>query len=161
MAKYTQGAKANVNGTSVEDMCLFPFLQRDFCYYENKREYEQAEMEGLPDRYVRRNAPYTSIYGSKGRTEFLVVDGERKVRIEIKTQNSKGSVDEKLPYLYLNAIEAYPEDEIVIVIDGEGFKKGAIEWLRKKVKDNWLNVKKKKIHVFSISSYSGWVNDNF
>lgn len=57
------------------------------------------------------------------------------IRIECKWQQSAGSVDEKLPYLYLNTIEAMPEKHIVIIIDGDGFKEGAKKWLRDAVKD--------------------------
>jgi hypothetical protein len=42
------------------------------------------------------------------------------VRIECKWQQSAGSVDEKLPYLYLNAIESMPEDHVIIVYGGGG-----------------------------------------
>mgnify|MGYP000859163936 CR=1 FL=1 len=40
----------------------------------------------------------------------------------------------KFPYLYLNCIEAMPEKEIVIIVDGGGVKAGAITWLQETVK---------------------------
>ena len=36
------------------------------------------------------------------------------------------SVDENLPYVYLNAIESWDEDEIIILIDGKGWKENAM-----------------------------------
>lgn len=57
-----------------------------------------------------------------------------EIRIECKWQQAAGSVDEKLPYLYLNTIEAMPENSIMILIDGAGWKAGAIQWLKDAVK---------------------------
>ena len=55
-----------------------------------------------------------------------------RIRIECKYQQSAGSVDEKLPYLFMNFTQSIPEEEAIIVIEGNGFKVGAKEWLRKK-----------------------------
>jgi len=51
-------------------------------------------------------------------TEFLLKSKEYNfnVRIECKWQQVSGSVDGKLPYLYLNSIEAMPESNIIIII---------------------------------------------
>ncbi len=85
-----------------------------------------------PERYGKEllltNMPYDTIYNHKGKTEFLLLSEKYQLttRIECKWQQSNGSVDEKLPYLYLNCIETMPEKDIIIVIDGDGWKKGAI-----------------------------------
>ncbi|OQX29445.1 MAG: hypothetical protein B0D92_03755 [Spirochaeta sp. LUC14_002_19_P3] len=55
--------------------------------------------------------------------------------IESKNQNSAGSVDEKLPYLVHNINDRYTHKAIVIV-DGEGFKKGAVSWIRLQASPN-------------------------
>ena len=39
-------------------------------------------------------------------------------------------MDEKFPYLYLNCIQAMPEREIILLIDGNGYKPGALAWLK-------------------------------
>ena len=87
-----------------------------------------------------------------------------EIRIECKWQQVSGSVDEKLPYLYLNTIEAMPEKEITIIIDGDGWKKGAIEWLKQAVtkkKYTTKNNKKKKIQVMSLVEFITWANKKF
>jgi hypothetical protein len=50
-----------------------------------------------------------------------------EIGIECKWQRISGSVDEKFPYAYLNCIEAMPERDIIIVVDGGGAKQGAVD----------------------------------
>lgn len=112
------------------------------------------------------NAPFISIYGHGGHTEFLLLSGKYnlKTRIECKWQQTSGSVDEKLPYLYLNAIEAMPENNIMIIIDGAGWKKGAIDWLRGAVNQKKYMTQandNKKIEVFDIKEFLTWANKTF
>ncbi len=70
------------------------------------------------------NVPFTTIYQHGGNTEFRLISERYNmdIRIECKWQQVAGSVDEKLPYLYLNCIEAMPEKHIIIIIDGDGWK---------------------------------------
>lgn len=75
------------------------------------------------------DAPYQSIYGHRTRIEFLLILGERQILVEAKRQSSSGSVDEKLPYVFLNALENMPEREFVFVMDGEGWREGARAWI--------------------------------
>ncbi len=58
--------------------------------------------------------------------------GGRKYLIETKRQSVAGSVDEKLPYVFLNARENYPEFDFVLVLDGNGWKPGARKWVETK-----------------------------
>ena len=87
-----------------------------------------------------------------------------EIRIECKWQQSNGSVDEKFPYLYLNCIEAMPEKEIVIIVDGDGAKAGAITWLQETVKSKKYTSDSnndKTIHVFSLAEFIKWANIRF
>ena len=79
-------------------------------------------------RIVVLDAPYRSIYGHRAHIEFLLIAGERQILIETKHQSSSGSVDEKLPYVYMNALANMPDREFVLVLSGDGWKDGAIEW---------------------------------
>jgi hypothetical protein len=87
-----------------------------------------------------------------------------EIRIECKWQQAAGSVDEKLPYLYLNTIEAMPENSIMILIDGAGWKTGAIQWLKDAVKQKKYTTeetKNKNIMVFSLTEFFTWANRTF
>ena len=64
------------------------------------------EWQRHPDQFeeelLLKNVPYETIYGHRGTTEFLLKSKKEnlEIRIECKWQQSSGSVDEKLPYLY-------------------------------------------------------------
>lgn len=157
----SQGAQANLNGKVFENMMLPLFQANGF------KVFRQAELKKVKtpniSRYVIRNAPYTTIYGEVGRTEFLIVDKNRHVRVEAKYQASQGSVDEKYPYMLLNGIYAYPEKEIIFVIDGGGYKPGALKWLKKSIENNWLDFKgnDKDIKLMNIAEFLNWFNHEF
>ena len=164
MAKLSQGAKANMTGKIFENQCKPLFEEYGFILLDNAK-YEKLKAKNqLPDKYVILNAPFTTIYNHKGKTEFVIVDNtlNKRIRVENKYQSAAGSVDEKYPYVLLNAIEAYPENEIIIVIDGGGYKDGALEWIKTKVKDNWLDYKStKKIEIMSIIEFNNWFFKTF
>ena len=114
-------------------------------------------------RYVVKNAHYVTIYNEKGRTEFVIVDDLRRIRVEAKYQASAGSVDEKFPYMLLNGIYQYPESEIIFVVDGGGYKPGARKWLEEQIKNNWLSYKEKgkDIKLMTIAEFINWFNHEF
>jgi len=87
-----------------------------------------------------------------------------KIFYDFKWPQVADSVDEKLPYLYLNSIEAMPEKHIVIIIDGNGWKKGAIAWLKEAVaQKKYTNVTNadKKIEILTLSEFMSWANKKF
>jgi len=54
-----------------------------------------------------------------------------------------------------------PEKYIVIIIDGEGFKRGSKVWLREAVKEKKYTSstsKNKTIEVFSLAEFITWAN---
>ena len=157
MANISQGAQANLNGKIFEDMCVPVFKNHGYAVFK------ETEVDKCPNlikglsRYVLTNAKYTTIYNEGGRTEFVIYNGDRKVRVENKYQSRAGSVDEKFVYTLLNAIEAYPEKEVIIVIDGGGYKPGARKWVQDRIDENWLNFRDKKdIQLFNIVEFIQW-----
>jgi len=70
--------------------------------------------------------------------------------IESKWQESKGSVDEKFPFLVANIRERYPHATIV-VLDGGGYKKQANLWLR-------AQIDRRLLHVFNMQEFQRWSN---
>lgn len=129
------------------------------------REWEKNK-EKYGEELLLENVPFTTVYGHKGNTEFLLLSKKYnlEIRIECKWQQTAGSVDEKLPYLYLNCIEAMPEKTILILIDGDGWKDGAKKWLRDAV-DNKKYItetsKDKEILVFGLTAFLTWANKSF
>ena len=134
MTSEQGGAIANRQGNILEQQVRQAFASHGF------REVAFAEYEKL----------------ASGSTEFLAVSASRglAIRIECKWQQSQGSVDEKFPYLYLNCIQAMPEREIILLIDGNGYKPGALAWLKQAV----ASQDAKLIHVFNLVEFLVWAN---
>ena len=140
-----QGTKANQTGQRLEDKVERLIIQNLSVV---SRRFSQTK-----DRtnVLLKHVPYTNIYGStRCRSEFLLCYKSRRIRIECKFQESAGSVDEKLPYLFMNFTQSIPEEEAIIVIEGNGFKVGAKEWLRKKCAGT-------KVSVMSLDEFAAEV----
>lgn len=137
----TQGAQANLNGRVFEKMLILIFEANKFKIFpESEVNKKPNLLKGLT-RCVLKNVSYITIYGERGKTEFVIIDNSLKVRVEAKYQVSQGSVDEKYPYMLLNGIYQYPEKEIIFIVDGGGYKHGARKWLKKYIENNWLDYK--------------------
>ncbi len=159
-----KGAKSNISGNQLEIAVMTVLLGKGFelvKYRDWKKNQEKYGKELL-----LKNVPFTSVYKHLGKTEFLLVSEkyDLKIRIECKWQQVNGSVDEKLPYLYLNTIETMPEKTIMILIDGIGWKKGAIQWLKDAVKQKKYTTNEnndKEILVFNLTDFFTWANNTF
>lgn len=105
---------------------------------------------------------YKSIYGNSSTSDFMVfnIRTNRKTRIEVKWQQTSGSVEQKFPYFYINATTAMPKDEDVIyILSGEGHSYGAKKWFKKAAEQNSLQVKK-SIKVMSLSEFSKFIKES-
>jgi hypothetical protein len=140
-----QGTKANLSGAKLEHRVqgiITSALDVEAKYFSRTK---------IRDNILLKSVPYTNIYGSdKCRSEFVICKNNRKIRVECKAQHASGSVDEKLPYLYLNFTSSIKEEEAVIVVEGDGFKAGAKKWLRDKCKNT-------KVLVFNPVEFKAWV----
>lgn len=158
-----QGRSANQHGKILEGQITPILLGNDYDvvswadYKKNKAKFD-AE-----DKLAITQVPYTTIYGCKGKTEFVMINKTlgRRIRIECKYQNAAGSVDEKLPYTYLQAALAYEEDETILCLGGSGFKKGAKEWLKKTCDSRWMLEGKpnRKIKLMTVDEITAFIND--
>lgn len=153
-------ASGRVLETTVKSVCL----EKGFTVVKYSEWSKRPEKSGR--EVLLTDVPYETIYGHAGKTEFLLKSAryDLDVRIECKWQQVAGSVDEKLPYLYLNAIEAMPENHIVVIIDGTGWKSGAIPWLKAAVaerKYTSTNNRRKRIEILTLSEFMTWANSTF
>ncbi len=156
-----QGAQANLTGKVLEDLVASVFMNHGFLAMEYA-DYARSAGPGLFGEDERdlllRNVPYETIYGHQGKTEFLVLSPRRglRFRIECKWQQAAGSVDEKFPYLIENC-RNMPEPMIVILIDGKGYKDGALAWLKRAA----AACGGKDIRVFDMAEFVIWANSTF
>lgn len=155
----SQGALANLNGHVFEQM-MIPLFEASGFAVMTAREHARLPEAERPPKCVLRNVPFTTIYGHPGKTEFVIVCGDRRIRVEAKRMGSAGSVDEKVPYMLLNGIEKYPEAEIVFVLDGSGWKRGALQWLRDRISEDWMGFREsgKDIRTMNVSEFMDWFN---
>ena len=149
MKTDTQGQKAATNGATFENI-----IERYLCGALDIPSVKYDPDHSVHDQILWKNAPYESIYGTKCRSEFLLQLKERKIRIECKYQSVAGSVDEKLPYLMMNFTSQVPEDETIIIIDGDGWRPGAVQWLRTACKGT-------KCKVFSAIEFLFYIATEF
>lgn len=173
MAK-SQGTKANESGKILEQQVTNALVLKGFEAIDYKT-WIRLSLAKQRGRKLISNAPYTSIYSSIGettgakirlsRSEFLISDDQSDTfcRVECKWQAVSGSVDEKLPYVYLNAIEAWPEKEIIILIDGQGWKQNAIGWLKASVDNRrWRQATdNRNIRVLNLGEFIQWAQSRF
>jgi hypothetical protein len=159
----TQGAFATTTGRTLETVITSTLTGKGF-EVVRYRVYDQH-----PERYgtelLLTHVPYLSVYGHPANTEFLVRSERyaRTIRIECKWQQSSGSVDEKFPYLYINCVEAMPEPEVIIVLDGDGARKGGVQWLRDAAEQRRYLARDdpKKIQVMNLAEFITWANRTF
>lgn len=159
----TSGRRSNLSGSQLETAVQAVLSSKGF-EIANYRDIEKQSLL-VEEEVLIKNVPYTSIYGHRGKTEFLLKSKKFDIqaRIECKWQQVSGSVDEKLPYLYLNAARSMPEKTILLIIDGAGWKQGAIDWLRHAVDFPLVELKPpgKEILVFSLTEFFTWANQRF
>jgi len=133
--------RASGKSALLED-CVGSLHLLGFQTYQSNGSFQRARV--VPPKYVIRNYPHPSLYGTPGKKEALVVapDGDgfftpdeqgcTRIIIEAKWQDSSGSVDEKLPYLW-EAFHTSPVRNWVVVLDGRYWKTGrgkaAVSWL--------------------------------
>jgi len=153
-----QGKIANLNGRDLEHRVEELIKNYDVISLTYK-EWISGRF-GVDTEYILlKNVPYTTIYGSSGRSEFLLLkDGyslDNGIRIECRSQQVNGSVDEKLPYLFESAL-AFRQHNVIIVLEGDGFKRGAREWLKARC----AAIKYKNIRVLTFEEFRQWLEFN-
>ena len=163
MPGRTQGNAANSSGRSLELAVVSTMTAKGFRVATYRKWEKDPSLYG--GELLLKNVPYNTIYGHQGNTEFLLKSASRnmEIRIECKWQQAAGSVDEKFPYLYLNCIEMMPESHIIILIDGGGFKAGALTWLKTAADSRRYQIQnnEKIIRVMSLAEFMAWANTNF
>ena len=110
-----------------------------------------------------KNVPYTSIYTHESKTEFLLISDKYKVnaRIECKWQQAAGSVDEKFPYMFFNYTQQVSEPLVIILLDGGGAKKGAVNWIKgmcAKFNVEQSKTTQRRLEIMSMMDFMRWVN---
>lgn len=147
-----QGGKtANRTGKALEEFITHNLKENGYTAVD-KKNWKTARYLDQPI-YTRQLYLCKSIYGTNVYGDFVIFHPNKYPHcliIESKWQQVAGSVDEKLPFLVQNIKTRFPADTIVI-IDGGGFKTGAINWVKSQIEGRLID-------VFSMADFQKWVN---
>jgi hypothetical protein len=147
-----QGRKANITGNQLERFIHNLVTGRGYLWIE-PRKFKVATYLEQPI-FTRQYVYGENIYGGEQRVDFILYHPDKYPNcliIEAKWQQKAGSVEEKFPYFYLNIMEKYPTDT-VMVLAGGAYRPGAEQWLRDRMGN-------KLIHVFNMEEFQTWVNN--
>ena len=152
-SKFAGGVLAVKSGKIFEKQMIPIFEEAGYAVINASNEKSSS-----PEKRVVKNAPYITSYGTKGKTEYVIKNGKRAIRVEAKHQTSNGSVDEKFPYLWDNAVNSYPEKEVILVVDGGGYRAAARQWLQNAIDNNRDNYKEKGkvIKLMTMDEFASW-----
>lgn len=157
----SKGKKANRHGHILKNKLEDLFEEQGYMVVPHS---VYKKKSNLPNKLVVKNFPFQSIYGHKGRTDFLLMNDKlgHRVRIDCRWQQSSGSADAKFPYMYLNCIFGYKESEVIFIIDGGGSQPRARRWLRKAADNHWLVDKEhlKDIQVMTFAQFEDYFLEN-
>lgn len=153
------GAAANKSGKLLENIAGILCEQYGYEYMS----YKDWARFGDTGKCIIRGYPYPTIYNHNGRGDgTIIANGRMRVWLEAKRQMTTGSVDEKFPYVLANAIERWRRqaEHVCIVHQGNGFKEGAIFWLKaESAKANRTKARSEGlIHVQTMGEFLDWFN---
>lgn len=158
------GSYANSSGGVLEGLVEHALAKKGFAVVKYKDWLLNQEQYG--EEVLLKNVPYEGLYKHASTTEFVLLSKKYNLetRIECKWQQVSGSVDEKLPYLFLNCSEKMTEPQVIILLDGGGAKPGAVEWLRDSCENfnqRELKTSKRSIDLMNMTEFVQWVNSVF
>lgn len=154
----SSGSKANRTGNNLERFIQQALIAKGYAEFWNHKKQVFANRALVGGKQFVKQVPVGhTIYETVRKCDFLVINREKfpdSLIIECKWQQSKGSVDEKYPFLLYNIIlTGIPT---VILLDGGGYKAAALKWLKEMVNKNGA-----LIGVWTMSEFQMEVNNGF
>lgn len=137
-----QGSVANSLGRAMEDSIEDQLGRAGFARHDGKlkaafvRGVIDIGDEKLGDRWLMRNVKkYTNLYGVRFFSDFVLYDRTmlpKGLVIEVKSQETPGSVDEKYVFAVLSLRALYDKDGIPawLVFGGSGVRACALDWMK-------------------------------
>ena len=152
------GSKANRTGNSLERFVAQALQDRSYQeFWNHKASVFQNRAAIGGKQFVRQVGVGDTIYETTRKADFLIINRDKfpdDLIIECKWQQSKGSVDEKYPFLIFNIVRT--GIPTVVLMDGGGYKPAALKWLKENVNKNGA-----LIGVWTMAEFQRKVNDGF
>jgi len=148
-----QGRQANKNGQMLENQIKERILSEKYKQVKGNVFLIHKDLYPNEKIFSHQCRICQSIYDTPYKTDFIIYDLDKHptcLAFEIKWQSISGSVDQKYPYMVNNIKNKFPCPAI-IVLDGNGYRPQAFEWLKNQI-DNKL------LGVFSIVDFFNWAN---
>jgi hypothetical protein len=148
----TGGGRANKSGNTLEQTVEAILVTHGYAKSPN-RNYGIHTVKKQPVFFRQLNIGQT-IYDTNLNVDFFVYSPTKHAKgliVECKWQQSKGSIDEKYPYLVQNLLKT--KETSLIVLDGGGYKPGAKAWLKAQEE------KHQKLSVHDLTGFISWVNN--
>jgi hypothetical protein len=152
------GQQANHSGNALEVFVENALKSHGYTEFINHKDQVFAMRNTIGGKQYSKQ-PYCgqSIYDTKRNCDFLIMNLEKfpeGLIVECKWQQSSGSVDEKYPFTVHNIMKIGVPT--VILIDGGGYKKQALTWLKEQAgKERAL------VGVYTMSEFQAVVNKGF
>lgn len=149
--KKQGGTIANKNGSELENF-IESVLDRKGYQFIIPSKFIALSKACEQPFYTKQFYIGQGIYDTPRKCDFIIyhpIKQQYFLVIECKWQQSGGSVDEKYPYLVENIkISKY---KTIIVLDGNGYKPKALEWLKQQKSEKLLD-------VFNMMEFQRWAN---
>lgn len=156
LQNLSQGSKAQRSGKMFENLVCQELEKIGYTKVLNKK-FEISKKEEKPIYSTQYNVLESNIYGNAMKCDIIIFHPSKhsdNLIIECKYQKTKGTVDEKIPYLIDNIKDKYPYGTILI-IDGEGFREGMFtEYLPNKLGGNFLE-------FYSLENFKGMCKEGW
>jgi len=154
----TSGQRANETGNRLERFVKQALEDKGYQEFWNHKEQVFENRKALGGKqYARQVVVGTTIYESKRKCDFLVINRDKfpdALIIECKWQQSAGSVDEKYPFLLFNIMKMGVPS--VVLLDGGGYKPSAMAWLKSQSDPN-----RALIGVWNMAEFQTRINNGF
>lgn len=150
-----QGQKAAVNGAKTEKSVAEIIESLGGFVCQNKFALDFGHYY---ETLLIKNKPYINMFGTKGKGDFFLssIFLDKELRIEVRSQNVKGSASEKIPTLFYNC-KSMDTQNVIIVLEGSGHAKHAVDWLLEKAAEE----KEKNIKVMNLNEFSSYIHNAF
>lgn len=152
-----QGRNATKTGRTLENFVEETLVTKGaFPVSHTKWANGKIVIPGWVDKVLYKQVNYTKPWGDKGYSDFVLQTPDRTIRIDARYQGVGGSVEDKVPFLFIAAEKCYPEKEVIIVLDGPGVKSSIRTWLVEQA----AAAKQKSIKVMTKAQFKSWVNNS-